>query len=208
MQRIYIQTFAIFNLMQIKNLPINSLQSGVLILKLKFMGCWMQKLVVWSNLILMQVTQQTPYLYSIFKLMQIEHFPASFASFIFGNELLSITNIQFVMYSICIVMILRRNRILLPIQTVEVYDPFFTTKILIKITVTFWFLKLRKSSRYFIWYEFTINLIRFFLWLLFYWRAITRYLLKSRGVVRVDPVAFRHVWSSYERNLMTTTFWR
>ena len=78
----------------------------------------------------------------------------------------------------------------------------------IKITVTFWFFKLRKSSRYFIWYEFSINLIRFFLWLPFYWRPITRYLLKSRGVVRVDPVAFRHVSSSHERNLMTTTFWR
>ena len=155
MQRIYIQTFAIFNLMQIKNLPINSLQSGVLILKLKFMGCWMQKLVVWSNLILMQVTQQTPYLYSIFKLMQIEHFPACIIYF-WKRIIIDYKN------SICIVMILKRNRILLPIQTVEVYDPFFTTKILIKITVTFWFLKLRKSSRYFIWYEFTINLIRFF----------------------------------------------
>ena len=168
MQRICIQTFAIFNLMQIKNLPINSLQSGVLILRLKFMGCWMQKSVVWSNLILVQVTQQTPYLYAIFKLMQIEHFPASFASFIFGNELLSITKIQFVLYSICIVMILRRNRILLPIQTVEVYDPFFTTKIL--WTKAKWYqnycniliFKTEKviKTLYLIWI--TINVIRFF----------------------------------------------
>lgn len=88
----------------------------------------------------MQVTPQTPYFLCHFQIDANRAFPASFASFIFGNELLSITNIQFVMYSICIVMILRRNRILLPIQTVEVVSlqKYFEQKQNdIKITVTF-----------------------------------------------------------------------
>ena len=62
------------------------------------MDGWMKKSIVWSNLVLVQVTQQKPNIYAISKLMQIEHFPASFATFIFGNEFLSITKIQFVIF--------------------------------------------------------------------------------------------------------------
>ena len=43
-----IQTFAIFNLMQIKNLSIHSLQYRVLIFKSKFMGCPLLKAKIGS----------------------------------------------------------------------------------------------------------------------------------------------------------------